>query len=96
MSGNCGETIFEYENRRLQLSNGSLSTNFRDNYYFAIKGDDLKKVNFNFSSAQTIKDSPNEIRVRGTIYWEPTHIPFDVIFVDPKARTKEWLVYRNF
>lgn len=94
------ESLFERENRRLDLSssedNVQLSTNFEDEYYFSITGEKLAKVEFNLSECEVIRDTKNELRLKGNIAWKKTDIPFNISFVDPKARTKEWLVYQNF
>lgn len=91
--------IFEYENRSLQLRNSegliSLSTDFQDEYYFKIVGNNLTDVIFNLSKCDVLFDNINELKLRGTIIWEKTDVPFDIYFVDPQARTKEWLVYQN-
>ena len=94
------ENLFENENRSIclnkQMVSYSLRSDFEDNYYFTIKGDDLSKVPFDLSSAQVLYEKPSvELRLRGIIKWEATTKPFDVYFVDPEARTKEWLIYSN-
>ena len=91
--------IFEYENRSLQLRDSerliSLSTDFQDEYYFKIIGNNISDVIFNLSKCDVLLDNGKELKLRGTIIWEKTNVPFDIYFVDPKARTKEWLVYQN-
>lgn len=95
----CDESLFERENRRLNLStsgdNVRLSTDFEDEYYFNITGEKISKVEFDLSACEVIYDTTNELRLKGTIAWKKTDIPFNISFVDPKARTKEWLVYQN-
>lgn len=93
------ESLFERENRRLNLSssedNVRLSTDFEDEYYFNITGEEMSEVEFDLSACEVIYDTTNELRLKGTIAWKKTDIPFNISFVDPKARTKEWLVYQN-
>ena len=93
------ESLFERENRRLNLSssedNVRLSTDFEDEYYFNITGEKMSEVEFDLSACEVIHDTINELRLKGTIAWKKTDIPFNISFVDPKARTKEWLVYQN-
>lgn len=95
----CDESLFERENRSLNLSssenNVRLSTNFKDEYYFNIIGEKMAEVDFDLSDCEVIRDTTNELRLKGTIAWKKTDIPFNISFVDPKARTKEWLVYQN-
>ena len=68
---------------------------FEDEYYFNITGEKISKVEFDLSACEVIYDTTNELRLKGTIAWKKTDIPFNISFVDPKARTKEWLVYQN-
>lgn len=93
------EDLFERENRRLNLWSSEdkvrLSTDFEDEYYFSITGERISQVDFDFSEAEVIRDTTGEIRTKGTVVWKKTDIPFNITFVDPKARTKEWLVYQN-
>ena len=93
------ERLFERENRRLNLSssedNVRLSTDFEDEYYFNITSEKMSEVEFDLSACEVIYDTTNELRLKGTIAWKKTDIPFNIFFVDPKARTKEWLVYQN-
>lgn len=93
------ERLFERENRSLNLSssedNVRLSTDFEDEYYFNITGEKMSEVDFDLSDCEVIRDTTNELRLKGTIAWKKTDIPFNISFVDPKARTKEWLVYQN-
>lgn len=93
------EDLFERENRKIYLSlsdnNVRLSTDFKDEYYFSIKGERMADVEFDLSDCEVIRDSANELRLKGNIVWKKTDIPFNISFVDPKARTKEWLIYQN-
>lgn len=93
------ESLFERENRRLNLSssenNVRLSTDFEDEYYFNVTGEKMSEVEFDLSACEVIHDTTTELRLKGTIAWKKTDIPFNISFVDPKARTKEWLVYQN-
>ena len=93
------ESLFERENRSINLSssedNVRLSTDFEDEYYFNITGEKMSEVDFDLSDCEVIRDTTNELRLKGTIAWKKTDIPFNISFVDPKARTKEWLVYQN-
>ena len=93
------ESLFERENRRLDLSSSEdnirLSTDFKDEYYFNITGEKISEVEFDLSACEVIYDTTNELRLKGIIAWKKTDIPFNISFVDPKARTKEWLVYQN-
>lgn len=93
------ESLFERKNRRLNLSssegNVRLSTDFEDEYYFNITGEKMSEVEFDLSACEVIYDTTNELRLKGTIAWKKTNIPFNISFVDPKARTKEWLIYQN-
>ncbi len=96
--GECN--LFEKENRSVSLSTQmdttSISTDFMDDYYLDIKGDDLSSVKFDFSYAEVLYEIPSkEIHVKGVIKWTNTNVPFDIIFHDPKARTKDWLIYSN-
>lgn len=95
----CDEKIFERENRHLSLSNGDncnvLDSTYQDEHYYKICGDNLAEINFDFSHADVISDSKKEIHVSGAIKWENSNVSFDIFFVDPRARTKEWLVYKN-
>ena len=92
--------VFERENRSITMFSDEettcFSTDFRDEYYFSIKGENLDKVQFDLSECEVVYDKKDELRVKGRIAWSKTDIKFDIIFVDPKARTKEWLVYQNF
>lgn len=93
--------LFEKENRSISLSTqmdtSKISTDFMDDYYFDIKGDDLTYVKFDFSYAEVLYEIPSkEIHVKGVIKWANTNTPFDIFFHDPKARTKDWLVYSNY
>lgn len=93
------ENMFENENRRInlrqQISTFTLQTNFQDNYYFKISSSNLADIYFDFSSAKVLTEKHNELTARGIIRWETTATKFDIYFVDPNARTKEWLVYSN-
>lgn len=93
------ESLFERKNRRLNLSSSEdkicLSTDFEDEYYFNVTGEKMSEVKFDLSACVVIHDTTNELRLKGTIAWKKTDIPFNISFVDPKARTKEWLVYQN-
>ena len=93
------ETIFEKENRQVffyqQMDDCSLSCDFKDEYYYRICGKNLTGIGFDFSSANVNKESSSELFVTGVIKWRKTDLPFEVFFVDPKARTKEWLIYSN-
>jgi hypothetical protein len=95
----CNEIIFERENRSLNLTSSddaiNLSTNFEDEYYFDVTGENLNEVEFNLSNCEVIRDTTKELRLKGRIEWKKTDIPFNISFVDPKARTKEWLIYQN-
>lgn len=92
--------VFEKENRsvmlRKQVNCYSLSSNYADNFYYLIKGENLSTINFDFSMANVFEETAKkEIKLRGIIKWEITTNPFEIYFVDPQARTKEWLVYNN-
>lgn len=93
------ENLFDKENRSLNLSSSEdhirLSTDFEDEYYFSITSEKMSEVEFDLSACEVILDTINELRLKGTIAWKKTDIPFNISFVDPKARTKEWLVYQN-
>lgn len=93
------EYLFERENRRINLSSSEnkirLTTDFKDEYYFCITGNRMRQVDFELSDCEVICDKTNEIRLKGTIEWKRTDIPFNIYFVDPNARAKEWLVYQN-
>lgn len=95
----CNEQIFERENRHLSLTtyedHNTLKSSFLDEHYYKIQGNNLSDVNFDFSEASVIDDNQSEIRVSGVIKWEKSNTSFNIFFVDPKARTKEWLVYKN-
>lgn len=95
----CRE-LFERENRSISLTSQldmmAISTDFRDDYYFSIKGEDLSSIKFDFSFANVLYEKPSkELHVRGKIQWVNCTTPFDIYFWDPKARTKEWLIYSN-
>jgi len=92
--------LFEKENRSVslntQMDTSTMSTDFMDDYYFNIKSSDLSFVKFDFSYADVLYENPSkEIHVRGKIKWTNTTVPFEIYFYDPKARTKEWLIYNN-
>ena len=93
------EILFEKENRQVyfkqQMDDCSLSCDFKDEYYYRICGQNLTGIGFDFSSAKIHKESNSELIVTGVIKWRKTDLPFEVFFVDPKARTKEWLIYSN-
>ena len=93
------EMLFENENRKVELSQQMntfiLHTNFRDDYYFKILSQNLKEIDFDLSESKVISESTTELLVKGIIKWESTSFSFDIYFVDPKARTKEWLIYCN-
>ena len=96
---NVNEHLFERENRSIRLSqqvdNYSLSCNFMDDYYYKIVSQSLSDVAFDFSCAHIIKENETELLVSGIVKWKQTCSPFDIVFVDPNARTKEWLIYSN-
>lgn len=92
--------LFEKENRSISLSTqmdtSRISTDFMDDYYFDIIGEDLSSVKFDLSCAEVLYEiPPKEIHVKGVIKWTNTNTPFDIFFHDPKARTKDWLIYSN-
>ena len=92
--------LFEKENRSVslntQMDTSTMSTDFMDDYYFNIKSSDLSSVKFDFSYADVLYENPSkELHVRGKIKWTNTTVPFEIYFYDPKARTKEWLIYNN-
>lgn len=93
------EVLFERENRSVYLKHQetsyTLSSNFMDEHYFRISSDSLSRIEFDVSSAHVVKDSGKELILTGTIKWTKTENPFNVYFVDPNARTKEWLIYSN-
>lgn len=93
------EVLFKRENRSVCLkkqdASYSLSSNFMDEHYFRISSDTLPSIGFDVSSAHVIKDNGKELILTGTIKWTKTENPFNVYFVDPNARTKEWLIYSN-
>lgn len=92
-------SLFERENRSVSLKQQmdcySLFCDFKDDYYYRICGNNLTDIGFDFSSAKVNKESSSELIVTGVIKWRKTDSPFEVFFVDPKARTKEWLIYSN-
>ncbi len=92
--------LFEKENRSVslntQMDTSTISTDFMDDYYFNIKSSDLSSIKFDFSYADVLFENPSkEIHVKGKIKWTHTTVPFEIYFFDPKARTKEWLIYNN-
>ena len=93
------EVLFERENRSVCLkqqdASYTLSSDFMDEHYFRISGDSLSSIGFDVSSAHVVKDNGKELILTGTIKWTKTENPFNVYFVDPNARTKEWLIYSN-
>ena len=93
------EVLFERENRSIylkqQINSFSLSSNFEDEYYYRIKSAFLSKIDFDLSSAHVFKESADELMLSGIIKWNKTDYPFEVFFVDPNARTQEWLIYSN-
>lgn len=93
------EVLFERENRSVCLkqqdASYTLSSDFMDEHYFRISSDSLSSIGFDVSSAQVVKDNGKELILTGTIKWTKTENPFNVYFVDPNARTKEWLIYSN-
>ena len=42
-----------------------------------------------------IAETSKSIKLKGPVKWHTTLYPLQVFFVDPNARTKEWLVYEN-
>ena len=93
------EKLFERENRSVCLKQQddsyTLSSDFMDEHYFRISSDSLSSIGFDVSSAHVVKDNGKELILTGTIKWTRTENPFNVFFVDPNARTKEWLIYSN-
>lgn len=93
------EVLFERENRSVTLKQQdacyTLSSDFMDEHYFRIIGDTLPSIGFDVSSAHVVKDNSKELILTGAIKWTKTKSPFNVYFVDPNARTKEWLIYSN-
>lgn len=78
------------------MDTSRISTDFMDDYYFDIIGEDLSSVKFDLSCAEVLYEiPPKEIHVKGVIKWTNTNTPFDIFFHDPKARTKDWLIYSN-
>ena len=93
------EALFERENRSVCLKeqgdSSTLSSDFMDEHYFRISSDSLSSIGFDISSAHVVKDNGKELILTGTIKWAKTGKPFNVFFIDPNARTKEWLIYSN-
>lgn len=93
------EVLFERDNRSVCLKylddSYSLSSDFMDEHYFRISSDSLSSIGFDVSSAHVVKDNGKELILTGIIKWTKTKNPFNVYFVDPNARTKEWLIYSN-
>ena len=93
------EALFERENRSVCLKeqgdSSTLSSDFMDEHYFRISSDSLSSIGFDISSAHVVKDNGKELILTGTIKWAKTEKPFNVYFIDPNARTKEWLIYSN-
>ena len=93
------EVLFERENRSIYLKHQddryTLSSDFMDEHYFRISSDSLSSIGFDVSSAHVVKDNGKELILTGSIKWTKTENPFNVYFVDPNARTKEWLIYSN-
>ena len=93
------EALFERENRSVCLKeqgdSSTLSSDFMDEHYFRISSDSLSSIGFDISSAHVVKDNGKELILTGTIKWAKTGKPFNVYFIDPNARTKEWLIYSN-
>lgn len=93
--------VFEYENRHVEFTLtphiGTIETDFQDNYQFSIRGKQLNEIKFDFSYDDTyiLRESNDEIVIKGKFSWENTLSPFAVYFYDPSARTKEWLIFKN-
>lgn len=93
------EELFERENRSIDFISTDtytmITSDFRDEHYYVVKSPNLKDIEFAIDSDSVISESPNEIKLRNKVKWSSTLLPLQVFFVDPNARTKEWLIYEN-
>lgn len=94
------ERLFERENRRLNLSssedNVRLSTDFEDEYYFNITSEKMSEVEFDLSACEVIYDTTNELRLKGTIAWKKTDIPFNIFSLTRKQEQKNGSYIKTF
>ena len=95
----CDEALFERENRSIDFEekdgSTSISSNFEDEHYYLIKSQSLDRIHFKVEPSRVIFETRDSIKLREPIQWETTLLPLQVYFVDPNARTKEWLIYEN-
>ena len=95
----CDEALFERENRSIDFvekdGSTSISSNFEDEHYYLIKSQSLDRIHFKVEPSRVIFETRDSIKLREPIQWETTLLPLQVYFVDPNARTKEWLIYEN-
>lgn len=95
----CDESLFERENRSIAFEEKdgftSISSDYKDEHYYLIKSQSLDKIHLDVEPASVIAETSNSIKLREPVRWETTLLPLQVFFVDPKARTKEWLIYEN-
>lgn len=96
----CNELLFERENRSIDFEERdgftSITSNFEDEHYYLIKSQSLDRIHLKIDDpSSVISETCNSIKLREPIRWETTLLPLQVYFVDPNARTKEWLIYEN-
>ncbi len=99
ISSRCDEHIFERENRSVDYKEQdgftSVSSNFRDEHYYLVKSQNLNRIELSIAPEDVIAETSKSIKLKGPVKWHTTLYPLQVFFVDPNARTKEWLVYEN-
>lgn len=95
----CDESLFERENRSIDFDERdgvtSICSNFEDEHYYLIKSQSLDRIHLEVDPSRVISETRDSIKLREPIRWETTLLPLQVFFVDPNARTKEWLIYEN-
>ena len=96
--------FFERENRRIEFrqcqegteTHCSIKTNFLDNHYLRINSPELDKIQIVLKDGdKPISEDHNELKIRDNIEWIKTNVPMAIYFVDPEARTTDWLIYSN-
>ena len=93
-----GWDLFNRNNRELHIKETdteiSISSEYRDSAYFSIKGEGLHNIQIlNLDSVKN--ETENEIIAYPDIKFVKSDQPIEVHFVDPNAKTRDWLIYRN-
>ena len=99
ISSCCDERLFERENRSVDFEENdgytSISSDFRDEHYYLVRSQNLRNIEFVIDPKDVMTETSNSIKLKGPVKWQSTLYPLQVFFIDPNARTKEWLVYEN-